>query len=125
MYGRGEWDACLAEAEGEGYEVLNAEALRTEFEDRICDEGGKLVGRPGFGRGLGANKLFQGIAESFPALSEGGFYYCLEEFLVTAQAGPAVAFEADDGGFDLRRRAECALAYGEEILDVIPGLEED
>ena len=89
--GRAEWDACLAEAEGEGYEVLNAEALRTEFEDRIGDEGGKLVGRPGFGRGLGANKLFQGIAESFPALSEGGFYYCLEEFLVTAQAGPAVA----------------------------------
>ena len=49
----------------------------------------------------------------------------LEERLRATELGTLVAHEADDTALDLGGRIEDVLVHGEEILDIIPCLQED
>ena len=111
--------------EGEGDEVLDAELLRTKIEDRVAQESRELVFSPFFPLGLGAGQGLEGVAHHLAALAEGSLDDGLEEGLVAAEGLAAVPAQPDDGGLDLGGRGETAGADGEEIFDVIPGLQQD
>ena len=111
--------------EGEGDEVLDAELLRTKVEDRVAQECRELVFGPFFPLGLGAGQGLEGVAHHLAALAEGSLDDGLEEGFVAAEGLAAVPAQPDDGGLDLGRRGETAGADGEEIFDVIPGLQQD
>ena len=67
----------------------------------------------------------RGVAHHLAALAESRLDDGLEEGLVAAEGLAAVPAQPDDGGLDLGRRGETAGADGEEIFDVIPGLQQD
>ena len=55
---------------------------------------------------------------------EGGFDHFLEEVFVAGEGAAGIAGQADDGAFDFGRGDEGAFADGEEVFDVVPGLEQ-
>ena len=73
---------------------------------------------------VGRQQLAQADAQHLSPLVEGGLNNALEEFLVAAQMGDLVARHAYDGALHLRRRVEDGGRNGEEILHVIPCLDE-
>ncbi len=68
--------------------------------------------------------LLEAYTEHLAALVEHGLHQSLEEFLITTQVGHLVTGHADDGTLHLWRWIEHALIYGEEILHIIPCLDE-
>ena len=111
--------------EGEGDEVLDAELLRTKVEDRVAQECRELVFGPFFLLGLGAGQGLEGVAHHLAALAESRLDDGLEEGLVAAEGLAAVPAQPDDGGLDLGRRGEAAGSDGEQVFDVVPGLQQD
>ena len=115
----------LLKAEGEGDEVLDAELFGAEVEDGVAEEVGELRVGPAFALGFGAGEGLKGITHHLAALAEGGLDDGLEKSFIAAEGGAAVAAQADDGGLDFRGRVEGTGADGEQVFDVIPGLQED
>ena len=108
----------------QGDEVFDGEGFGTALEDRVGREGYALFVGPALAGGLGRDEGLQRVAHHLPALAEGGLDDGLEEAFVAAEGGAGIAGEADDGRFYLGRRGEAARANAEEILDVIPCLQQ-
>jgi len=66
----------------------------------------------------------QRIAQHLAPLTERSLDHAHEQPLVARQPHDAVAAQADDGAFDLGRRVEDLLPYREEVLDVVPRLQQ-
>ena len=75
----------LRQFEGKCDEVFDAEALRAEFEYRVCREFSKLLLSPSAAVCLCTDKRLERVTESLSALVESGLDNCLEEGLVAAE----------------------------------------
>ena len=76
------------------------------------------------GDGVGAEQLAQGDAQHLTALVEDGLHDAAEELLVAAEGVDVVARHADDGRLYLGGRVEDGGLDGEEVLDIVPRLDE-
>ena len=66
----------------------------------------------------------QGIPYCLPAMVESRLDYLVEDDFITAKIGSPVAFQADDGGLNLRGWMEHLGWYPEQVFNIIPGLQE-
>ena len=66
----------------------------------------------------------QGISYCLPAMVESRLDYLVKDAFLTAKIGSPVAFQADDGGLNLRGRMEDLGWYPEQVFNIIPGLQE-
>ena len=85
---------------------------------------GGLKGLLEGGDGVGAEQLAQGDAQHLTALVEDGLHDAAEELLVAAEGVDVVARHADDGRLHLGWRVEDGGLDGEEVLDIVPRLDE-
>ena len=76
-------------------------------------------------RSVFRQQLAQGDAEHLAALVERGFDDAAEELFVATEVGDTVAGHADDGTLHLGGRVEHPRLDGEEVLHIVPGLDED
>ena len=85
---------------------------------------GGLKGLLEGGDGVGTEQLAQGDAQHLTALVEDGLHDAAEELLVAAEGVDVVARHADDGRLYLGWRVEDGGLDGEEVLDIVPRLDE-
>jgi len=115
---------------GEGHKLRDGELFGTQGEEPYSQllssrEGsGSLKGLLEGGDGVGAEQLAQGDAQHLTALVEDGLHDAAEELLVAAEGVDVVARHADDGRLHLGWRVEDGGLDGEEILDIVPRLDE-
>ena len=69
--------------------------------------------------------MTEGDAQHLTALTEDGLYDTTEQLFVAAQIGDLIARHADDGTLHLGRGIEDGGFDGEQVLDMIPRLDED
>ena len=109
---------------GKADEILNPEALRTQVEHRVGEEGLDLL----FAQALlcrhFSDKGFERIAQGLAPLVETRLDYGLEQFLVASEVGAGIPAQADYCGFYLWRRIEGSFAHREQIFYVVPGLQQ-
>ena len=65
----------------------------------------------------------QGIPQSLPAMVKCRLDHPVKDAIITAEAGPPIAFQADDGGLNPGGWMEDLGWYPEQVFNIIPGLQ--
>ena len=66
----------------------------------------------------------QGIPQCLPSMVEGRLDYPVKDDIITAEAVPPVAFQADDGGLYPGGWMEDLRWYPEQEFNIVPCLQE-
>ena len=72
----------------------------------------------------GIEDLSEGDTQHLPALVEDGFYHTAEQLLIATEVCHFITGHADDGTLHLWRWIEYARLDGEQILHIVPSLNE-
>lgn len=77
------------------------------------------------GNGIGTEELAQGDTKHLATLVEDGLHNTAEELFVAAEIGHIFARHADNSRLHFGWRVEDRWLDGEEVLDIVPSLDED
>ena len=121
-YVPGKSEICL-QAQGKVDKVLHAKLFGAFCHDGVGKQSGEVCCRVLLGDECREKRTYV-IAQCFAPLVERRLDETAEKFLVATQFGRIVACEADDCAANLGRRIEDAGLHGEEVLHIVPRLQQ-
>lgn len=114
---------------GEVNKLRDRELLGTErekpFPRPLPSRDRRVQGLLEGGDGIGTQELAQGDTKHLATLVEDGLHDTTEELFVTAEIGHIIARHADNSRLHLGWRIEDRGFDGEEVLNIVPRLDED